>query len=55
MSLLNKKGFLNYKGYTQIREGQKCTGNEGTLENVQIREIFQIGEVSNKRWFTVVQ
>ena len=39
---------------TGLRE-QKCTGNQGTAQNVQIREVFQIGEVSNKRVFTVIR
>ena len=39
---------------TSKLEEQKCTGNQGTAQNVQIREVFQIGEVSNKRGFTVL-
>ena len=49
--------IYKHEGYRFQRfsklEGQTSTGNQGTEENVQIREGFQIGEVPNKRGFTV--
>ena len=36
-----------------LQEEQKCSGNEGTVENDRNREVFQIREVSNKRGVTV--